>query len=274
MQIAITLNEKYLIPACVMLTSLFENNPQNNFHVHVITDFKSSKISLLKYILNKYKQQYTIYNLDEKFLRNIQQFKITLHAQLANYYRLFLTEILSPGLNKILYLDVDMIITSDITPLYNINLDNAPLAAVSSNNKELNSVLNIPQSFEYFNSGVLLINLQYFREHHLAEQFAKYITQNPDKITFWDQDVLNALLYEKRIPVGREWNVAEDTLATNVIPSVNIIHYTGMHKPWNKPYCSHPLRDEYFKYLAKNKIIYLADKFLSLRSRIINKLKK
>jgi lipopolysaccharide biosynthesis glycosyltransferase len=272
--IAITLNKMYLIPACVMLVSLFENNPLNSFHIHIITDFNSGRSSLLHYTIKKYKNTFTHYTLSDEFLKTIRHLKLTEHAQLANYYRLFLSVLLDESIQKVLYLDADLIICSDISPVYNLDLTKKALGAVSSDNKKLRAKLNIPDPYEYFNSGVLLINLHYFREQHLVDKFLMYIGQHTDKITYWDQDVLNALLFDQRVSIGKEWNVDELTYTTSSLPSVNIIHYTGSHKPWHYNYNTHPLKKEYFKYLRKNKLILTANCLFTLETKIRNKFKR
>ncbi|MBK9329832.1 MAG: hypothetical protein IPM95_11145 [Sphingobacteriales bacterium] len=181
--IAITLNEKYLIPACVMLTSLQENNPQQTFQIHIITDFKSIKLSLLKSVIRRYGNSFSVYCLDDAFIDRMKHFKLSNHAQLANYYRLFLTEILDEKIGKVLYLDVDMIVLGDVAEIYDVSLDGNAIAAVSATTspKETNALLNIPAGYEYFNSGVLLVNLDYFRSERLAELFTKYVTANAEK---------------------------------------------------------------------------------------------
>jgi lipopolysaccharide biosynthesis glycosyltransferase len=272
--IAITLNEKYLIPACVMLTSLQENNPQQTFQIHIITDFKSIKLSLLKSVIRRYGNSFSVYCLDDAFIGRMKHFKLSNHAQLANYYRLFLTEILDEKIDKVLYLDVDMIVLGDVSVIYDVSLEGKAVAAVSATTspKETNEWLAIPEGYEYFNSGVLLVNLAYFRREKLAERFTEYVTGNAEKIKYWDQDVLNALLYDKRVIIGKEWNVDQHIYALHPSLDVKIIHFTGTHKPWNFPYCTHPLRAEYFKYLGKNRVVFLADKILEISQKVKNRI--
>ncbi len=272
--IAITLNEKYLIPACVMLTSLLENNPSNRFHIHIITDFNSIKLSLLKWVIGKYHSTHTFYCLDAAFIGKMQHFKLSNHAQLANYYRLFLTEILPETTDKVLYLDVDMIIQGDVSEIYNTSLEGSAIAAVSATTspKETNDLLDIPEGYEYFNSGVLLVNLDYFRSEQLADKFTDFVTAYPEKIKYWDQDVLNALLYDKRVTLDKAWNVDQHIYTRYPTMDVKIIHFTGTHKPWDVPYCTHPLRAAYFVYLKKNRLVLLADKILRLEGKLKNRI--
>ncbi len=74
-----------------MLTSLQENNPQQTFQIHIITDFKSIKLSLLKSVIRRYGNSFSVYCLDDAFIGRMKHFKLSNHAQLANYYRLLAT---------------------------------------------------------------------------------------------------------------------------------------------------------------------------------------
>ena len=174
-QIAITINEDFIIPACVMLTSLFENNTNNQFHVHILTDKKSYKLQLLKRTLKRYKSGYALHILSEEFAEKANEFSISAHADFVNYYRIFLPEILDTSIEKVLYLDVDMIINSDISELYNIDVTRYALAAADEENESAVHFLNIPFEYNYFNSGVLLMNLKKFREDHLIKKLSDYI---------------------------------------------------------------------------------------------------
>ncbi len=133
--IAITINKDYILPACVMLTSLFENNKKNKIHVHVLTDTNSIKLKLLKRTISKYSGTYTFYHLDENFIKNIENFKITAHADYANYFRIFIPDLLDNKIEKVLYLDVDMIICNDLLQLYSKDITDYAIAAIGEENE-------------------------------------------------------------------------------------------------------------------------------------------
>lgn len=264
--IAITLNEEYIIPACVMLTSLLENNKENSIHIHVLTNTNSYKLHLLKRTLKRYNCEYTFHVLADEFAELAKSFFISAHADFVNYYRIFFPKILDNNIDKILYLDVDMIINTDIADLYNINIANYALVAVDEENESGLIRLNIPDGYNYFNSGVMLMNLNKFRQEHLVEKLTTYVIENGEKLASWDQDAFNAILYNDRLPLDQKWNITLAAAQSNTKLDPNIVHYTGMHKAWHQNYCPHPNKQLYFDYLKKDKLLQILNKFFAPRS--------
>lgn len=261
--IAITINEDFILPACVMLTSLLENNKHHKIHVHILTDSKSAKLFLLRRTLKKYDCQYTFHVLKEEFAEQTKKFILSAHADFVNYYRIFLCEILEKPIEKVLYLDVDMIINADISELYNKDISIYALAAVNEKNEKKTQLLDIPSEYQYFNSGVLLMNLRKFRDDHLIKRITEYILANEEKLQSWDQDALNAVLFNQRLTLDQKWNVTTRTILTHKDIQPAIVHFTGMHKAWHPHYCEHPYKHLYFDYLKKDFLLKLLSKFLT-----------
>lgn len=113
----------------------------------------------------------------------------------ASLYRLLAAEILSPSISKILYLDGDVICKNDISALFHLNIDNAPLAAAGDINEKAFAKERSLKSGQYFNAGVLLINLDFWRKKGFFQVVLNFIEKN-DKIVFpyADQDILNFIL--------------------------------------------------------------------------------
>ena len=264
--IAITINEDFIIPACVMLTSLLENNKKNQIHVHVLTNSKSYKLQLLKRTLKRYQCNYTFHVLSKEIEQKINNFCISAHADFVNYYRIFLPEILDESIEKVLYLDVDMIINTDISELYNTDIVGYALAAADEENENAVHLLNIPFEYNYFNSGVLLMNLQKFREENIIQKLSDFILENEEKLFSWDQDAFNAVLYKQRLALDHKWNVTLGIALNLKETQPNIVHYTGMHKAWHPHYCQHPYKQLYFDYLKKDFFLQILNKFFAPKS--------
>lgn len=160
---------------------------------------------------------------------------------IANYYRLFLPEIL-PQYDKVLYLDSDLIIQTDIKELYSIDIGDFALAAVidrlaSSIPLEMDQlehycycrrVLGIKRSDRYFNSGVLLMNLEKLRNSDFSQRFRTEISSGIH-FTFVDQDVLNRIFEGKIFYLDPGWNYI---IKYRIHPAkYPILHYAGVH-PW------------------------------------------
>ena len=133
---------------------------------------------------------------------------------------------------------------------------------IGSQEKERYELLHYDPADSYFNAGVLLINLRYWRETHVDRQCETYFLTYPERIRFNDQDLLNVVLHAHKKFVPLTWNMQDGFYRTGIRERVNdwkafreellnpvILHYTNK-KPWNYD-SMHPLRAEYFVYLDK-----------------------
>lgn len=258
--IAITVDKNYSIHAAVMLYSLLFNNNAKDIHINIIVDFNNFfyKIPIL-YVLKRKKCSYTFYYLNEKKIGFTKNLLISHHISIATYFRLFLPSILNT-IDKVLFLDCDMIVDGNIDELYMTNIVSHSLAAVTDNNEERIQALKLNN--RYFNAGVMLLNLAYLRENKFESLFEDFITNHAEKIVFWDQDVLNATTHESMLPLNSKWNCLSYNYDKNIKPI--IIHYAGYHKPWNG-FSEHVLQDKYFYYLNSDSILkYMHTFYLTL----------
>ncbi|NHM31124.1 glycosyltransferase family 8 protein [Neobacillus terrae] len=256
-QIVTTSNDNYAKPTAVMLTSVLENKKSNNpMSINIIGRLSD---------INKFKLNESIkrFGLELKFFDTsptlFEDFKLTKHLTKEAYYRLLIPDLLNAEVRKAIYLDSDIILNEDITELWKINIEDYFVAAVNEFNKRRHRALSLPtKKGMYFNSGVMLINLDKWRENHTTKAVVDYLKNNESIIIFLDQDALNAVLYSKWLPLDMKWNFTTELYKrimrikkkksskkkmNDFKPA--IIHFTGKSKPWNK---GHILQDEFFKY--------------------------
>ena len=246
-QIATTIDESYVQHLGVMLCSLFESNPFNHLSIFVFSKrISSTQVRKLKKLAYRYDGDITIIEINESQIQNL---KLNLHASVANYYRLLMADLLPNYLRKILYLDSDIIFKTDIGELWQTDVSEYYVAAVAEPFYDC-SYLGFASEDKYFNSGVMLINLDKWRKEEIGETTINFIEQNPDKIKMWDQDGLNVVLKGKWLELPQQWNQTSRIFEQNPFTIPSIIHYTGSLKPWNY-HCQHPLKSEYFHYLKK-----------------------
>lgn len=166
------------------------------------------------------------------------------------YYRISIPDLLDKDVNKVIYLDTDLIIKEDLITLWNINIENYFLAAVKDVyvRNSRHSDLSIPKDYDYFNNGVLVMNLRKWRENNITNQIIDFMQRNSRNIHYPSQDPMNAILYDKWLPLDAKWNYQSyhNRLKLKIKPA--IIHYTGPKKPWKS---NHPLREEYLNYAKK-----------------------
>ncbi len=169
------------------------------------------------------------------------------------YGKLLLPNLLS-SVNKVLGLDTDIIVKADLSELFDTDLQSKPFAAVSD-------FLLGPG---YCNVGVLLMNLIQWRNRDISGKVIKYIKENPEKIKWWDQDGINAVLKGEWLELDPEWNVISESLvmlgwkpgmikriqARRISKSAKIIHFVGRYKPWMRK-CNHPYKKEFLEILDR-----------------------
>lgn len=260
--IACAADNKYTQHTVVMLTSLFENNKENKIHLHFFSaDFNTENKNIVEKTVRKYNQQFSFYELEAELFKDCY---VSDHVSFATYYRIVIPNILVNQTSKILYLDTDIVVCKNLKPLWDLNIENYTIAAANEINFDGPARLGFDEKYKYFNAGVLLINAKNWVSENLQEILFSYIKLHTNKLTFWDQDALNANLYNKRLTLAPQWNQLSPVFELNnntllkvysadeikiLKTSPAIVHYSGSSKPWN--YLNiHPFKAEYYKYLS------------------------
>ncbi|MCM3029812.1 glycosyltransferase family 8 protein [Niallia sp. MER 6] len=255
-------NNKYIQPLAVMLYSLVENSSVERINIYIIdsnlTEENKKKLNKTFEKLLHVKINYLIVD-DNDFL----EFPISRHITKEAYYRLVIPELLkNHEIDKIIYLDCDLLVLKDLNELISIDLENNALGAVRDlGGYDRYIELGMLNPKQYFNSGVMVLNLKYWRENLITEKVIEYIRNNKEKLTYHDQDALNAVLHNSSKLVDIKWNVQSsmftrnipDDLSTNIkeaLSSPGIIHFTGYYKPWLLE-SNHPYKKFYYEYLSK-----------------------
>lgn len=269
-------DENYVSHMAVTMASVLVNlSPSTYARFHIvsanISELSKKKLSKLQELRSCDIFYYDISNYKmDNFPLNRE------HITVACYYRLLVCDILPENISKILYLDCDTVVEEDLTKLWDIDIgDNYVAVAEDEASSVHMSKEKIKYQNFYFNSGVILFNLNLLRSFNLFEKCVDYFEKNKDKITLQDQDILNGVLNGKCYKLPLRWNVAAPYYLSNqwqltcssedrweAIYNPAIIHYTYLPKPWQKD-CEHPLKDEYFKYLAFTPFSPKAKSFLS-----------
>lgn len=229
-------DNNYAQHLCVTLASVLVNKlPSDEIVVYVldggISQYNKSKILDLQ---TKFDFEINFIAIDKNLHDKFPQGKKN-HVTLATYYRLLLPE-LCPCVDKLLYLDVDIIVNSSLSELFNIELGKYYFAGVKDSEELINAErLNLQK---YCNAGVLLINLKKWREDDVTHKFFAWMHENQNKILLHDQDVINCVLQDAILVLDNIWNVQVSKYQTSkefvmILPDAKIIHYIGKHKPWH-----------------------------------------
>jgi len=194
-----------------MMNSAVSNTPNTQLNFYVIyEDLNSEKQKLVTKAFSKNKNVSVEYiKMDKSLFKNVI-LKTYADSSYEAYARLLLPDIF-PKLEKIIYLDADMIILNNLNLLEDIDLDSHPIAAVTDINN--NSVKIFEYLFKlknvkgYFNSGVLVMNLKKLREENFTEKSLEFISGTSVSYKFFDQDILNYFFHNRYLKLDYRWNV-------------------------------------------------------------------
>lgn len=266
-------DHNYVMPGCVMLKSLFVNNIFDHINIYAIidSDVTDADKNELATITKDYSASISFFYIDSKEIENYPGLGI-IHLTKSAYFRLFAADILPYDIDRILYLDCDIIVRHSISDLWNVDINNRAIGCVIDMFSGLIDIykrLKIPFNLEYTNSGVLLINLDFWRKNQVSSKFVQFIKNYPERISkLADQDVISYVLKDSKVLLPLKYNVQEgfyykDKYATfdywghekelkEAINDPVVLHFTGPMKPWIKG-CEHPRKDEFFKYQQQTK---------------------
>lgn len=166
------------------------------------------------------------------------------------YARLFLGEFLPEDVERVVYVDCDVMFERDIGELWSTDLAGYALGAVDNryweDPKRHQDRLGLTTP-SYFNSGVLLVDLAQWREEGVGARALAFARDAGERLTLHDQDALNGALHGgwKELPL--HWNtwVIHPELRAD---SQAVFHFMGAPKPWHPDYGG-PYGDKFFAYL-------------------------
>ena len=223
--------------AGITLASVLAANPRQSFTVHLFSNrIKRGDLRKLGAMLRRAGSSLSVYDVSGRLAANRPppargHLTATAHARLA------MGELLPTTVHRIIYLDCDVICTGALRPLWEIGQTVPVLAAVLDRAGDgWKALLGVPPEAPYFNSGVLVVNLDAWRRRDLGRVLADWISANPAKASLADQDAINACLSGEITPLPDCWNlqIGKDSgpLPPERLKNAVLLHYTGEHKPW------------------------------------------
>lgn len=250
----------------VMVCSLLSNNKHYQWCIHVLensltTDNKNKLLS----VTNEFKQSLVFHTIPSTIAAELRVGKDSAVSDAA-YWRLYVASIINDmSIERLLYLDCDIVVNGDLSPLYNIDMAEYTIAAIRDINNPAKDSQRQSISFSYrdryFNSGVLLINMNKWREEGIEKKLVDCAKKLNSKL-FPDQDPLNKVFRGKWLELSPVWNRFslvryQDVYFQNKADELDyiyhprIIHYASpVCRPWMR--MRHvKFQKEYDIYLAK-----------------------
>ena len=251
------------------IVSMFENTCHDVtvhlFHDNTLTLDNRDKFNL---IAGKYNQQIKFYNVEELAAERFDYIRRSLSRRFANadsiigmFYRLLMSELISQSIDKIIYLDAgDTLVNLDIKNIWNVELDDHPLAACLDNDriKDVPMQRNIVDDGfvkygNYFNSGVMIINPEKWRaeSNKIFGDVFTFWLKNAHRYYFPDQDILNYCFANEAIHLPYDFNAFtnfERKSADRMTIKRKLYHFAGDTIELD---CTDPFNRLYLEYFAK-----------------------
>jgi len=288
---ALCCDSNYVTFACVTMKSIYESmNPDDEIRIHVLCNNLTDKD---QEILKSIGSGVFVYEVAEEMEKH--GLAVTSEWSIAAWSRLCLPEIIDVEIKKVIYLDCDVIVNDSLDELFKLDMDSKSIAGcldVQNYSDETYRRLGYDRKYKYICSGVLVINLDYWREHNIKQQILDFSKGN--NLKFPDQDAINYVCRESKIILPPDYGVLvpyffhKDFIAEHkdeikrIFRSPKIIHYAGYH-PWNYAKNKSAHSDLWWKYYnalgmfpsvkkeySKSKIKYFARWILS-KTGIIGK---
>lgn len=253
MDIALCFDSNIACYVGTLMTSIIENNRNCKINFYIVHEG-----SLTEKHISNYKKYAKLY---DNVIVHIICAELPLdilpltHYSPATFLRIFLPDLLPKNLDKVLYLDIDMLVCGDIRAIFETNLDNAYFAVTIDENEYSTTRFNnlgIPfeewKGYPYFNAGMMLLNLNEWRKNDITKKSVEYMNNHKDiYFEYADQDVLNILYRDKAKIVSLKYNMGVAFLGNisnlhvrkeyhnmieEAVDDPRVIHMYGFEHPW------------------------------------------
>lgn len=260
--VAACCDENYVPYAAVMMLSALDSTPETPITFHLINcSISSDSIHKLQDLISKQNGQLEVHQPDEALYRGLP----TLRYGEAVYQRINLPEYIPANIGRIIYIDCDTLVLGNLKTLWEVDLKGKLVAAVENLSPKACQDIGLPRT-EYFNSGVLLIDLEGWRREKVHHQVTDYAREHAHRLQYVDQCSLNAVLRGRWLRLMPDWNQQSDIYKVvkkyhegssytqksmeKAILNPKIVHFTGKKKPWTI-YCFHPFKMQHKAFVKR-----------------------
>lgn len=259
-------DENYLKYTAVTLASVLKNfGGDRQLNVYILTDRFLSEQGLQKIRDLRAHRDFELENV----IVDASQFakiRTTPGITLATYYRLVMHDVLPLDVERCIYLDSDIIIRRSLEEIYDVPMDGFLFAGVQDSISYVyNRKFSLPTNAPHINAGVTIVNVKEARASAFSEKINDYLDKHRYLVTLGDQQIINAVFYQKIKYIPVAWNVHGSMFLpdwrkqhagvnnsfsneelTDATKDPAAIHYTYKRKPWVS--MEHPRAAEWWDY--------------------------
>lgn len=264
MNIAIALNRKYIRYTYVMLTSLFYNNKNENIKCYMLhSELTDEDISIFNELAKQYGSEIV------PIMVNRNQFATELPTDdnwtIEIYYRLMLAELMPESVKRLLYLDGDIIVLKNLREYYSQDFQGKNFVVCKEYTdgskifmeKNLGFPNPVPEDYVYFNSGVMLWNIENIRKNYNFSSYMNTAKELNYDLFAPDQDLLNYIHWNQvKYSDGWIYNCMSHSAKNSglhykdIIEKTTILHFAGP-KPWNAGFFHYDIEQIWWDYAKK-----------------------
>lgn len=244
LHIALCFDDNFWAPAYAVMRSIClatKRRKDLNFHL-CHRKLTAEHVADLKSIATEFKATLHFHALDEMDIFRSVGLKAKYHPRLTHtiYGRLLFDHFLPKTISRLIYLDCDMYVRAPIEELAELDLDGKAIAAVPdpgshlhTNGRDFKQKWDLFDTADpYFNSGMLVIDMDKWRALKVEEKFANAVEDGTLDRIYYDQDFLNLTFRHNWLRLDPRWNLIGPRKVHQALDPA-ILHYTGKRKPWN-----------------------------------------
>ena len=258
----------------ISMISLYENSKNmESIQVYILdTGITESNKNKLESICKTYNRALPIWIKAKNICEELSMNVAVDRGSLSQYARLFISRDLPADLHRVLYFDCDILVNASIRELWSLDLHGKTIGALmDAFSRQYRANINLKKDDIMFNSGVMLIDLDKWKEQQIEKKLMKFIAGKQGKIQQGDQGALNAVLshdtycfeprfnsvtiyydfsYEEMLVYRKPPKFYSWELVNEAIENPDIIHFTTSflsRRPWVEG-CKHRYVGEWMKY--------------------------
>lgn len=235
MQIVLASDENLVGPLAICLKSISQSHRDLDVHVSVLcADISADSLDRLSSFVKTLHVSVEFIQVETMMLREAFETLPQGHVTFGSLMRLLVGSVLPKSVRRVIYIDVDTLVLRSLKGMFALDLQGCIAAAHVTPHDHLQGLGVVPE--KYFNAGVLLIDLDMWRQCDMEAKSFEILAKHADQIVYWDQCALNIALIDQFLPLDRTYNyIFTPSISTADFEIPHIIHYAGASKPWNTP---------------------------------------
>ncbi len=270
LHVALASDRNYAEFVAVVIVSLFDTNTWQDFTtIHLLSnDIDDATLEKLRRHIPDGRGKMIVYDI--RSLKEDLGVVVPSTIAITAYARLFLPYLLNQEIDRVLYLDCDVVVSGSVHDFYKISFRDQWVAGVRDTliSTEIKTSVGLTEKDEYINSGVLMLNLLAWRDNKVTQRCLDFLVSHEGKVVHHDQGIINAVCNNRKLVVHPKYNVSTSYFSHpySLLRKLNVPFYSQLevHEAtslpviihftegfYNRPWIVnslHPLREEFRRY--------------------------